>query len=131
MTHQPLPAAVPKVQSWAAFKDDLRKAARGQGAPADAGGLVVESVDALLRLLTTDNRELLRIIRDEHPPSIAALSKLTHRAQPNLARTLGKLEAAGLVTFRQEGKRRVPVALARKFRVEVDPFAAVDRIEVT
>lgn len=125
-----MPGASPKVQSWAAFKDDLRKAANGLGAPPDAGGLVVESVDALLRLLTSDNRELLRIIRDEHPPSIAALSKLTDRAQPNLARTLGKLEAAGLVTFRQEGKRRVPVALARKFRVEVDPFATEDRIVI-
>jgi len=125
-----MPGSSPKVQSWAAFKDDLRKAAKGLGAPPDAGGLVVESVDALLRLLTSDNRELLRIIRDERPPSIAALSKLTHRAQPNLARTLGKLEAAGLVTFRQEGKRRVPVVLARKFRVEVDPFAAEDRIVI-
>jgi len=125
-----MPGSSPKVQSWAAFKDDLRKAAKGLGAPPDAGGLVVESVDALLRLLTSDTRELLRIIRDEHPPSIAALSKLTHRAQPNLARTLGKLEAAGLVTFRQEGKRRVPVVLARKFRVEVDPFAAEDRIVI-
>src|SRR5258707_15895789 len=122
--------ASPKVQSWAAFKKDLLTAAKGGGAPKGAGGLVVESVDALMRLLTPENRELLRIIRDEKPVSVAALARRTHRAEPNLARTLGKLEAAGLVEFRQDGRRRAPVSLARRFSVHVDPFSANDRIEV-
>jgi len=90
----------------------------------------VESVEALMRLLTPENRELLRIIRDEQPESVAALARRTHRAEPNLARTLGKLEAAGLVAFRQEGKRRAPVTLARRFSVHVDPFSTNDRIDV-
>jgi predicted transcriptional regulator len=119
-----------KVQSWAAFKKGLLKAAKGGGTPADAGGLVVESADALMRLLTPENRELLRIIRDERPQSVAALARRTHRAQPNLARTLGKLEVAGLVEIRREAKRRVPVSRARPFRVDVDPFGPNDRIEV-
>ncbi len=118
------------MQSWAGFKTDLLAAARGEPVPAVAGGLVVESVEALMRLLTTENRELLRIIRDEQPPSVAALARRTHRAEPNLARTLGKLEAAGLVGFRQDGKRRAPVSLARSFSVHVDPFGPNDRIEV-
>jgi len=118
------------VQSWAGFKNDLLAAAKGDSAPAGAGGLVVESAEALMRLLTPENRELLRIIRDEKPQSVAALARLTHRAEPNLARTLGKLEAAGLVAFRQDGKRRAPISLARRFSVHVDPFSANDRIEV-
>ncbi|MEO8926187.1 MAG: helix-turn-helix domain-containing protein [Caulobacteraceae bacterium] len=125
-----MPNAKPKVQSWAAFKSDLIAAAKGAGAPAGAGGLVVESAEALMRLLTPDNRELLRIIRDERPASVAALARLTHRAEPNLARTLGKLEAAGLVAFRQVGRRRAPMSLARAFSVHVDPFGLNDRIEV-
>jgi predicted transcriptional regulator len=119
-----------KVQSWAGFKSDLLAAAKGEPAPANAGGLVVESVEALMRLLTLENRELLRIIRDERPQSVAALARMTQRAEPNLARTLGKLEAAGLVAFRQDGKRRAPVSLARRFSVHVDPFSPNDRIEV-
>ena len=99
-------------------------------APSDAGSLVVESVEALIRLLTPENRELLRIIRDEKPQSIAALARLTHRAEPNLARTLGKLEAAGLVGFRQEGSRRAPISLARRFSVHIDPFVQEDQIEI-
>jgi predicted transcriptional regulator len=121
---------MPKVQSWTAFKNDLLAAAKGAPAPANAGGLVVESGETLMRLLTPENRKLLRIIRDEQPESVAALARRTHRAEPNLARTLGKLEAAGLVTFRQDGKRRAPVTLARRFVVYVDPFSANDRIEV-
>jgi|SRR5579859_415724 len=122
--------AKPKVQSWAGFKNDLLAAAKGGPSPAGAGGLVVESVEALMRLLTPENRELLRIIRDEKPLSVAALARLTHRAEPNLARTLNKLEAAGLVAFRQDGKRRAPISLARRFWVHVDPFSVNDRIEV-
>ena len=119
-----------KVQSWAGFKNDLLAAAKGAPAPQSAGGLVVESAEALMRLLTPENRELLRVIRDDKPASVAALARLTHRAEPNLARTLGKLEAAGLVGFRQDGRRRVPVSMARRFSVHVDPFGAGDRIEV-
>lgn len=120
----------PKVQSWAAFKNDLLAAAKGAPAPSHAGGLIVESAEALMRLLTPENRELLRVIRDEKPESVAALARLTHRAEPNLARTLGKLEAAGLVAFRQDGKRRAPFTLARSFSVHIDPFSSNDRIEV-
>jgi hypothetical protein len=47
----------------------------------------------LIRLLTVDNRSLLRTIRDSKPLSVAELARLTNRAEPNLLRTLGKLEA--------------------------------------
>ena len=58
-----MPEAKPRVQSWAGFKSDLLAAAKGQPAPASAAGLVVESGEALMRLLTPENRELLRMIR--------------------------------------------------------------------
>ena len=120
----------PKIQSWSAFKDGLVATAKGDKAPASAGGLVVESVDALMRLLTPENRELLRIIRDEKPPSVSALARRTGRAEPNLARTLAKLEAMGLMEFRCEARRRVPMTRARAFRVDVDPFVQNDRISM-
>lgn len=120
----------PKVQGWEEFKRELLAAAQGEPAPAHAGGLVVESAEALMRLLTRENRELLRVIRDKKPESIAELARLTRRAEPNLARTLGKLEAAGLVAFRHQGRRLAPIALARRFSVHVDPFDVHDRIEV-
>jgi len=47
-----MPEAKPKMQSWAGFKSDLLAAAKGAPAPASAGGLVMESGEALMRVLT-------------------------------------------------------------------------------
>ena len=99
--------AKPKVQRWAGFKTDLLAAAKGGPAPAGAGGLVVESAEALMRLLTPENRELLRVIRDEQPQSVAALARLTHRAEPNLARTLNKIEVSDISVSINDGALEV------------------------
>jgi predicted transcriptional regulator len=64
--------------------------------PNDAASSSVESTEALLRLL-----------RDAKPQSVAELARLTNRAEPNLLRTLNKLEAFGLVEMRTgDGCRR-------------------------
>lgn len=75
------------------------------------------SVEALLRLLTPENRALLALIRDSKPRSLAELAKLLCRATPNVTRTIGKLVAAGFVevkvlrhrSFHRENQRR-PIA---------------------
>ncbi|MBV8458874.1 MAG: helix-turn-helix domain-containing protein [Acetobacteraceae bacterium] len=104
--------------------------ARGEiAAPADAALPSVDSAEALLRLLTPENRGLLRAIRDAKPQSVAELARLTHRAEPNLLRTLAKLEAFGLVEMQTIGRRRMPVAKLAKLRLEIDPYAMADRIE--
>jgi predicted transcriptional regulator len=110
----------------------MRAVARGEAAaPADAAEPTVESAEALLRLLTSDNRKLLRTIRDAKPQSIAELSRLTNRAEPNLVRTLGKLEAFGLLEMRTINRRRVPTAKVGMLHVEIDPYAMKDRIEAS
>jgi predicted transcriptional regulator len=51
----------------------------------------------------------------------------TGRAQPNLTRTLGKLEAAGLIKTRAIGRRRAPSTETKKIVVEIDLFSERDR----
>ena len=51
------------------------------------------------------NRRLLSLIRDRKPQSVAELVALTGRAQPNLTRTLAKLEAAGFIRMKSIGRR--------------------------
>ena len=68
--------------------------------------------------------------RDRKPQPIAALSKLTGRAQPNLTRTLAKLETAGLVETRMEGNRKAYRLCVRKVRVEIDSFSEHDKLDV-
>lgn len=120
-----------KVQSFRSLMGEMRDVAQGKkAAPRDAARPSFESVEALVRLLTPDNRRLLATIRDRKPQSIAALSKLTGRAQPNLTRTLAKLETAGLVETKKVGNRKAYRVRVRKVHVEIDPFSDHDRLEV-
>jgi len=98
--------------------------------PPDASRLNFGSVEALIRLLTPDNRQLLAIIRDRKPQSIAELATFSGRAAPNLTRTLAKLEAAGIVRITDDHRRKVPTAIVQRLKVEIDPFSENDRLEI-
>jgi predicted transcriptional regulator len=120
-----------KIQGHTALREEMKAVARGdQKAPKDAGGTSFDSVGALLRLLTPQNRELLAVIRDKKPQSIAELATLTGRAQPNLTRTLGKLEAVGFVRFKNVERRKVPTTSVHSLKIQIDPFSQNDRLEM-
>lgn len=120
-----------KIQSLTSLEQEMRAVARGErAAPADAAKPSFNSVDALIRLLTPENRRLLAFIRDRKPGSVAELAELTGRAQPNLTRTLGKLEAAGFIRMKTVGRRKAPSAAIKKIVVEIDPFSERDRLSV-
>jgi predicted transcriptional regulator len=78
------------------------------------------SATAVVRLIS-DNMAVLVAIDRRSPGSIRELAELTGRSEPNVHRTLKKLEHAGIVTFR-EGPRRArrPVLRARKVKLEID-----------
>jgi len=120
-----------KIQSLKSLREEMKAVARGEKpAPADAARPSFDSVEALVRLLTHENRKLLATIRDRKPRSVGALAKITGRAQPNLTRTLAKLKAAGIVTMKAVGRGKVPVVSIRKIVVEIDPFSDRDRLRV-
>jgi predicted transcriptional regulator len=120
-----------KIQRMTDLEQEMRKVARGEiVAPADAAQPSVESAAALIRLLTPDNRSLLRTIRDAKPQSVAELARLTNRAEPNLLRTLGKLEAFGLLEMRTVERRRVPTPLIGILHFDIDPYAMSDQVEI-
>ena len=119
------------LQSLSSLRDEMKAVARGaRPAPVDAAEPSFNSVEALVRLLTPENRQLLAVIRDRKPQSVAALAEMTGRAQPNLTRTLAKLEAAGLITMKAHGRRKAPSAAAKKIVVEIDPYSDHDRLRV-
>ena len=120
-----------KRQSLKELEAETRAVARGEiAAPTDAALPSVESAAALIRLLTPENRGLPRMIRDARPQSVAELARLTRRAEPNLLRTLGKLEAFGFVEMRKVARRKVPTAKAGMLHLAIDPYAMIDRIEM-
>jgi predicted transcriptional regulator len=120
-----------KIQSLSSLREEMKAVARGKRvAPAAAGKPSFNSVEAVLRLLTPDNRRLLALIRDRKPQSIAELVSLTGRAQSNLTRTLAKLRAAGFVTMKTAGRRKAPSVTVEKIVVEIDPYGNRDRLQV-
>ena len=120
-----------KVQSLRSLREEMKAVARGaKPAPADAGKPSCNSVRAVVRLLTPENLQLLALIRDHKPQSVAELVALTGRAQPNLTRTLAKLEAAGFITMKNVGRRRTPSVTVKKIVVEIDPCSDRDRLRV-
>ena len=110
----------------------MKVVARGQKpAPTDAARPSFNSVEALVRLLTPENRRLLSLIRDRKPESITELKEWTGRAQPDLSRTLAKLEAAGLVTMKPgNGRCKIPQVRVRKITVEIDPCGGQDHLQM-
>jgi predicted transcriptional regulator len=120
-----------KVQPLASLREEMKAAARGERkAPRDAGRMSFNSVGAMARLLTSDNRRLLAMIRDRKPASVAALAELSGRSQPNVTRTLNKFAAIGLVAMRTVGRRKAPTAVIRSVTVEIDPYSDRDRLTV-
>jgi predicted transcriptional regulator len=120
-----------KVQTLTSLRDEMKAVARGERkAPRDAARISFQSVGAMARLLTSDNRRLLAIIRDQKPGSVAALAELSGRSQPNVTRTLNKFEAIGLVSMKTIGRCKAPTAVIRSVTVEIDPYSDFDRLTV-
>jgi predicted transcriptional regulator len=120
-----------KVQSLHALRDEMIAVARGERkAPADAAHPSFDSVETLVRLLTPENRKLLALIKKDKPDSVAVLAAATGRSQPNLSRTLAKLEAAGLIVMKQAGRKKRPVVIAEEIRIRIDPTKDADLLEV-
>ncbi|MBF0305004.1 MAG: MarR family transcriptional regulator [Alphaproteobacteria bacterium] len=56
-----------------------------------------EDADAILRVLTPENRRLLGLIYRHNPDSVRTLCSLAGKAQPNVSRALAVLERAGVI----------------------------------
>ncbi len=120
-----------KIQDLASLERQMRSVARGeQAAPADAAMPSFNSVAAVVRLLTPENRALLAIIRDLKPKSVAELAEMSGRAQPNLTRTLAKMEAAGFVRMTAAGRCIAPSVTIKKIVVEIDPCSDRDFLSI-
>ncbi|MGC9953634.1 MAG: MarR family transcriptional regulator [Rhizomicrobium sp.] len=120
-----------KIQNLHSLRDEMKAVTRGErSAPVNAAKPSFNSVEAVVRLLTPDNRQLLAIIRDRKPQSIAELVQITGRAQPNLTRTLMKLEAAGFVKTKAIGRRKLLSTTIKKLVVEIDPYSERDKLSV-
>lgn len=77
-----------------------------------------ESLKSMAQVLSSENRELLKIILEKKPKSITELEAYTGRKKSNLSRTLKTLERYGIVELEKEKNNIVPKVQATDFKVE-------------
>ena len=111
------------------MKGRLLAAARGKSPPVPEEAEVWMAPEALLRLLTTDNRRLLAIMAQEHPRSVSALAERAGREQSNVSRAMSTLVHAGVVRLVSEGRRKRPEVVAERLRFDID--LVNDRLALT
>ena len=107
------------ILSKEAYKERTIAIAKGEYKPKkNEPKIWFESLKSMAQILSNENRELLRVILDRRPASLAELEDMTGRKKSNLSRTLKTLERYGIVELHREKNRVVPVVKATDFRVE-------------
>ena len=105
-------------------REDYRKRtiaiAKGEYRPrANEPKVWFESMESLGQVLSGQNQELLRLIRDNHPSSLTELETISGRKKSNLSRTLKTLSNYGIVDLVREKGTVRPVVKATEFKVEL------------
>ena len=93
--------------------------AKGQHKPRnDEPKIWFETLKSMSQILSNENQDLLKLIIDQKPSSLAELEKISHRKKSNLSRTLKTLEKYGIVELPKKEGRLVPRVIATDFEVE-------------
>lgn len=93
--------------------------AKGKYKPApDAPKIWFDSVESMAQVLSAPNRELLRLIREHKPQSLAELATMSGRKKESLSRTLRTMSEHGIVKLdKGSHNATIPQVLADTFEV--------------
>lgn len=75
--------------------------------------------DALERVLSAKNLELLRTTASEKPDSVRDLARRVDRDVKNVSTALSELEALGLIEFETDGRAKRPVVWYDDIAVDI------------
>lgn len=96
-----------------------RAIARGDYKPAKGEPRIwFDSLRSMAEALSSENQELLRLIVERKPRSLAELEAMSGRRKSNLSRTLKMLEGYGIISLERDEHRLVPTVNAMDFRAE-------------
>ena len=77
-----------------------------------------ESVQSMAQVLSSENQELLRIIKEKKPKSLKQLEEASGRKRSNLSRTLKTMSHYGIVDLVKQERTVIPIVKATDFKVE-------------
>jgi len=109
------------IADYEEMKARTMRIARGEEKPApDDPKVWFTSTESFAQILSSGNRELLRVIHDQAPGSLDELSRITGRTIPSLSRTLKTMATYGLVRMEPgHGRRVVPKVLHDRVALEL------------
>jgi predicted transcriptional regulator len=111
-------------------RDDYKKRtiaiARGEYKPKkDEPKVWFESLQSMAQVLSSENQELLKIIREEKPASLKELALVSGRKRSNLSRTLNTMSRYGIVDLVKQERAVKPIVKITDFKVEFGLSAAL------
>ena len=77
-----------------------------------------ESLQSMAQVLSNENQQLLKIIKEQKPTSLKELEIATGRKRSNLSRTLKTMSRYGIVDLIKQNNTIMPVVRATDFKVE-------------
>ena len=110
------------IASYETMKARTLKIARGQYRPKRGEPKVwFTSLESFSKILSQKNQELLRIIAQQKPNSLADLETMSGRKKSNLFRTLKTMEQYGLVELTKSKRgTTVPRSLYNHIKLDLD-----------
>ena len=102
---------------------DAADSNQANGSASQAGSTVRSTcvtAEQVMRLISGRNVELLRLIKERKPQSLAELSRISGRPTASLTRTLQRLSALGIVRMEcRKGREKVPVVACDRLRFDL------------
>ena len=101
------------------YKKRTMSIARGKYRPTQEEPKVwFESLQSMAQVLSYENQQLLKTIREKNPTSLKELEIATGRKRSNLSRTLHTMSRYGIVELIKHNRTVQPVVTATDFSVE-------------
>jgi len=117
----------PTADFFEAALDDVRQLESGAGV-SDEYVLSLPDEEALERVLSAKNLELVRTIATEEPESVRDVARLVDRDIKNVSTALNRLAELGLVEFEEAGRAKKPTVWYDHVEIDIQvvPDAADD-----
>ncbi len=102
------------------YKKRTMAIARGEYRPKKGEPKVwFETLQSMAQILSSENQQLLKIIKEKNPTSLKELEIATGRKRSNLSRTLRTMSRYGIIDLVKHNNRTVqPIVKATDFKIE-------------
>ena len=101
------------------YKKRTMAIARGEYRPKKGEPKVwFETLQSMAQILSSENQQLLKIIKEKNPTSLKELEIATGRKRSNLSRTLRTMSRYGIIDLVKHNRTVQPIVKATDFKIE-------------